>query len=218
MTVARSKGPFLKRIVGGSVASLVAVALVSGCGDEVKEIEQQVKYPEMMATWAGSCTDDPIFDSASARRYYILSGNSATEVLELYSDGDCQQPAIRLNYEGDLTVEGDTPNVPGAQRVRIVERQATLESLSSSGSDLLQAVNACGSEAWPVGVKRNVSAQAGDVNCPISSVPIHKETLVKIEEDSLFFGSTWLEGNDIDNALTEIDRGSPFQRVSKDLD
>ncbi|MEZ4751901.1 MAG: hypothetical protein R3B54_15090 [Bdellovibrionota bacterium] len=88
-------------------------------------VKQSVTNPELMATWAEGCQDQPFFGLAASQRYYVFSGSDTTEVLEIYSDGDCKTPEVQIRFTGDLKVKGDAAQVKDGKRIRITHEKRT---------------------------------------------------------------------------------------------
>lgn len=194
---------------------VISVILIGGCTEEEKEVRQHFEFPELMATWAGPCSDEPVFDAVSARKFYEFGGNDVSQVREFYADGDCKTPAIRLSYEGELTLKGDSNTVEDSQRIRIQWRRAFLESVSAKGTKLLEAVDACGQENWKIKERHDVTAQAGDINCPIGGLPEASENIVKVDGNFLYFGKEWLKGKNINRTVDSLDESTGFEKIER---
>ena len=193
---------------------LIAALFVVGCGDEnpTSEITNRVKAPKLMQTWGGECIESEILQ-LSGRMFLEFDGNNLKQVHEFYNSSDCNSPAARLVYEGEVNVRDAEPS--GAYPLDVTFKKSELVALNETGKDALEAVNFCSVETWNVNQPVTVNQNQ---NCPLKAMPATEYHRSLVEGDKLFIGEFVLgEGVSEPTERPTISRDSALTKVDRDF-
>jgi hypothetical protein len=183
----------MKSIVTGAI---VALAL-TGCQKEMDNIRNEADKAGTNAQLAGrwqNCSETGtawgLVGIKSQKTIMMFAGGTA-KTVELYSEVGCPDAAL----VGDATYTGDVSvgNPTGPEEANILDLNYRAVSLKISKQETLDTINnnpivpGCGITDWKLNEARDVTAVAGDVNCPITK-PAQVFDVVKTNGTELFFG------------------------------
>ena len=192
----------LKALTAGLFSVLALNACDGSSNDIAKEIDERATEAAVKGQWKSPCLDmgiawEAVGLSSQVETYDFFVDGAKT--VNLYGADNCTAAKIELKYSGDVNVGEE--NAQGNNTIDLNFTKVTAKVLDQQTADTLNSplVPSCGFDGWVVGEERDVTAQAGDLNCPIGKA-VSVYDIVKTGGSFIQFGKA--EG-DLDKSTPE---------------
>ncbi|RYZ63862.1 MAG: hypothetical protein EOP05_22920 [Proteobacteria bacterium] len=202
------------------VVGAFSVLALNGCNKSAKEIGKDIdETAAELATkgeWTSPCLDMSIgwelAGLSSQKEQYNFYADGVKSV-NLYGADNCTAAKIELRYEGDVEVGEETAQ--GNNTIDLKYTKVTAKVLDQATVDSLNSplVPSCGFDGWVLGEARDVTAQAGDINCPIGKA-VHVYDIIKPGGSFIRFGvkDANLDGSTPEKRPTVINNDITYDR------
>jgi hypothetical protein len=176
-----------------SLGVIISSLLFISCEKEDAVLAQaavtnMARAPRLMGKWESECKDSKIV-SKSMKEFYKFSGSTLAQQTEYYSNGNCENPAVQVQYDGNVKVDEKNPAVEDAHNLTFNYKTVAVKPLNEEGVKLLKMVNFCGKQDWKVNEKQVLTGQSTNLLCPVAKVPQTYYEVAKIDHKDLFLGA-----------------------------
>lgn len=179
----------------------------------IQEVQENVmnllREPGQMGRWEASCQGEAPL-GASFKEELMFRGNNLEQVFVFYNQDNCQEPAVRLLYDGEFTLEDEPEDRDNYTVAEWYIDDATIEVLSTEGARMLSEQKFCGIETWTAGEDRSVDDLIGQQGCDqLPTAPRVEYELINVQDDRLYLAFPGL--------ATMLDAAQVPQDVSRDI-
>ncbi|MGE4232021.1 MAG: hypothetical protein AB7F43_01715 [Bacteriovoracia bacterium] len=166
---------------------------------------------QAIGTWEGDCRSSSLL-KLSYRPFYTFKGDAFTMTEEYYSNKDCHNPAIRIQYKGTYDIRSDVGD--GAKEINLAYNGAYVEPLNDSGKNALEKSGYCGYKHWNVGQLRDITADTQQTLCPVSEIPYVEYNIFRVDNDRLYLGKSSLFSSlkQRSNRPSQLEIKRPFRK------
>ena len=135
------------------------------------------------------------------RKIHFDHGKMELE-FHYFSDAACTQPSLTFWFDGAYVTGDPSKTVPGALDATLTVSGVSVRPESDGGATLLSSAGSgkCGSAAWMVGTKQDITA-TGCTPLGVSPAQVTTEyELLYVFRDQIFFGARPVDGSSLTTA------------------
>ena len=179
------------------IFSIVASSTLAACGGDVgqaikhvgEEVNKKDAQLELAGQWHSVCDQKGILWSVAGIKSQMTVFDfyaDAGKTVKLFSDDNCQTEVGQASYTGKSDVGAKT----GGQESNLLTLDYNKVEMTISDDGIIKLLNftsACGISDWVKSQKRDVTAAAGGVTCPVPK-PSKVFDIAKTDGKILHFG------------------------------
>lgn len=192
----------LKVLTIGLLSVLSLAACDKSSDNIADELDERATEAATRGEWKSPCLSMSLPWEVAGLSSQVETYNlwaDASKTVKLFGEDNCTDAKIEVVYSGDTSVGSE--NAQGNNTVDFNFNKVTAKVLDQATVDTLNSavVPSCGFNDWALNVEKDITAQAGDINCPVAkATPVYD--IIKAGGSFIRFGKK--EG-DLDKSTPE---------------
>lgn len=172
------------------ISNIREAAKDGGLQDKTFRGECSLKPLQLIATGIATLGEDAL---KSGREQYYFEGMNVVHTTILYTSANCTEgESIVYTEKGSMEIDRDKKTDDGASYIDFKFEALQVKIQSEAGANIAHDVGLCGTQDWTVGVERDVTTVAEDLNCYRRKLPAHDANVYRLDDKTLYFGEKGL--------------------------
>jgi hypothetical protein len=178
--------------------ALSAALVTGGCGslgdkddapEEGKEtIENIVNGIDLVGTtWVGECYESDLLER-SVRETYVFKGDDIVHVWALFDDAECENQLAEVKYAGEYKLKAEDLGA-SERKIDMNFAGAAATVNSENGTSVLETLDFCGIESWPMDQEIVLTDAVNSSLCPLPDLPSVDYDFLSADGNKLYFGT-----------------------------